>query len=97
MTGSVFIEGREWFDKSGGNSYWATRLWVDGAVVVQLPMTYGYGEQYVQDSVFWLVNNGYLPVHQHPSELRKQGIAVYKSLTPTLKRDLFRAWAPDDN
>lgn len=97
MSHSVYIEGRTWFDKSGGNSYWATRIWVDGAVIVQLPMTYGYGDQYVQDSIKWLVDNGYLPIHNHPSDLRKLNIHVYRSLQTTLKRDLFPAWTAYQN
>lgn len=97
MTSSVFIEGRSWLDKFNGNSYWSARIWVDGAVVVQLPMAYGYGEMYVQQSVAWLIENGYLPEHRTVGELRKQGIALYRSITPALKREMFRAWTPDEN
>jgi hypothetical protein len=44
---SLFIEGREWFDKVNGNSYFTARIWVDGGQVAILPFQYGYGEQYI--------------------------------------------------
>lgn len=97
MTSSVFIEGREWFDKSAGNTYYSARLWVDGSVVAQLPRTYGGRDKYYHDSVMWLVANGYLPEHRTAGDLRKSGIALYRTVTPSLKRDLFRAWTPDED
>jgi hypothetical protein len=39
---SVFIEAKEWFDKTYGNSYFAARIEVDGEEVARLPFQYGY-------------------------------------------------------
>ena len=57
---SLFIEGREWFDKSGGNSYFSARIWVDGEIVGVLPFQYGYGDQYQYEAQKWLLEEGYL-------------------------------------
>jgi hypothetical protein len=32
---SLFVEGREWFDKVNGNSYFSARIWVDGGQVAR--------------------------------------------------------------
>lgn len=58
---SLFIEGREWFDKVNGNSYFSARVWVDGEIVGVLPFQYGYGDQYEYEAHKWLLGEGYLP------------------------------------
>ena len=30
---SIFIEGRLWFDKINGNTYFSNRIWINGKVV----------------------------------------------------------------
>jgi len=95
MTNSVFIEGRSWFDKSGGNTYWSAKVWLDGAVLFQTGTTYGYGNAYLNETIEELIKRGYLPPFHSMGELRNHRIALYSSMTPGLKRDMFRAWEPD--
>lgn len=94
MNKSIFVEGRTWFDKTGGNTYWSSRVWVDGTVAFQLPMIYGYGEQYVDDSLKVAVERGFIPAFNFKSELRQRGIALYTSSSQVLKREMFRMWNP---
>lgn len=75
---SVFIEAREWFDKTGGNSYFSARISVDGKIVGHLPFQYGYGSQYEYEATKWLLENGYLSERIEPLwQLRNSGVAVY--------------------
>lgn len=90
---SLFVEVREWFDKTGGNSYFSARVSVDGELVGFLPFQYGYGSQFesaVQQYLF-LSNYAvkyapYSPLYQ----LRNQGIHVYSVKYEANKRDVQR-------
>jgi hypothetical protein len=95
MNKSIFVEGRTWFDKSGGNTYWSSRVWVDGTVAFQLPMMYGYGNQYLEDSLKVAVERGFIPPFNFRSELRQRGIALYTSTSQVLKREMFQLWTPE--
>lgn len=57
---SIFIEAREWFDKTGGNSYFSARISVDGELVGYLPFQYGYESQYLTNSAHWLHAQGFI-------------------------------------
>lgn len=95
MNKSIFVEGRKWLDRSAGQTYWSSRVWVDGTVAFQLPMTYGYGDQYVDDSLAVAVERGFIPAFNFKSELRQRGIALYTSSSQVLKREMFRRWTPE--
>jgi hypothetical protein len=82
MSKSIFVEGRKWLDRSAGNTYWSSRVWVDGSVAFQLPMNYGYGEMYLQSSL---------------EECVKRGIVLYTSASQVLKREMFRRWTPESD
>ena len=58
---SVFIEGREWFDRTYGNSYFSARIWVDGKWIATLPFQYGYGDHFKSVAVSALVAEGFIP------------------------------------
>jgi len=45
---SVYIYGKTWFQRSYGNTYHITKLYVNDKVIDISPIEYGYGEQYVQ-------------------------------------------------
>lgn len=56
--------GSRWFDKRGGNTYHSVALsalvndtWVS---LGKVDFEYGYGEQYTQTGVDWLIEHGYL-------------------------------------
>lgn len=40
---NILIESKEWFDRVNGNSYFSSRIEIDGAEVAVLPFQYGYG------------------------------------------------------
>lgn len=95
MNKSIFVEGRTWFDRTGGNTYWSSRVWVDGTVAFQLGKAYGYEQQYLDDSLKAAVERGFIPAFNFKSELRQRGIALYTSTSQVRKRDLFRTWTPE--
>jgi hypothetical protein len=92
---SVFIEGREWFDKANGNSYFSTRIWVDGDIVATLPFQYGYGEMYSFESFNQLVKLGYISIEDGDRPFwaiaEENGFDIYRSVTRVNKSEMFRA------
>ena len=89
---SIFIEGRLWFDKVNGNTYFSNRIWINGSVVYEMPMEYGYEEMYVQRAIAYLHERGYFATEKVPSvwEIRDEmGIHFYKVATYGKKSELF--------
>jgi hypothetical protein len=80
---SVFIEGRSWFDKTYGNSYWSARIWVNGRVIGCLPMAYGYEHQFVHESLKALSVICWITESDNP--------VIYQSNNYGLKREMFKA------
>lgn len=71
------IRGRRWFARGAGNTYHTAQIVIDGKAVHKTPRSYGYGEQYVQSAVEWLVANGHLsPIWQKRPlwQLRDYGV-----------------------
>jgi len=90
---SVFIEGRLWFDKTYGNTYFSNRVWVDGKIAFNMGMEYGYEEQYAHRAIKELHKRGYFEGEKTPSvwEIRDEmGIDLYKVATYGKKSDLFK-------
>ena len=93
---SLFVEGREWFDKVNGNSYFSARIWVDGGQVAILPFQHGYGDQFVYEAQKKLLELGYLP--QEKKSLGLWSIAsendfdYYYSKTSTKKSEMFKKY-----
>jgi hypothetical protein len=93
---SLFIEGREWFDKVNGNSYFSARIWVDGGQVAILPFQYGYGDQYTYEAQKKLLELGYLPQEGKSAGLwtiaQAQGFDYYAVITSTKKAEMFKMY-----
>ena len=91
---SVFVEGKSWFDKSGGNSYFAVRIHIDGKLGIVLPFQYGYGNQYEYEAVRALSVAGLLPsgfdVSASLWRLREFGIDAYSAISEAKKADVVR-------
>lgn len=88
---SLFIEGRLWFDKSGGNTYHALRIQANGKVIGYVPMTYGYGDQWQYTALEWLKSFGLVSKDiRNVYELRKL-TEIYFASEYTLKRELWKA------
>jgi hypothetical protein len=58
---SIHIEGRRWFQKTYGNTYHSVRIHKDGEIVRVAPMSYGYGDQYLQTAHTLLQDLGVIP------------------------------------
>lgn len=90
---SLFIEGRLWFDKTYGNTYFSNRVWVDGKIAFEMSMEYGYEEQYAHRAIQELHSRGYFEGEKAPSiwEIRDEmGLNLYKSATYSKKSDMFK-------
>jgi hypothetical protein len=99
---SVFLEGRAWFDKSGGNTYHSVRVWVNGEIVGIVPMTYGYENMYQVSAIAKLVELGYLPKTLGDRETREYptwqisknlGLDIYSVLAYGKKSELWKVGA----
>lgn len=91
---SLFIEGREWFDKINGNSYFSARIWVDGGQVAILTFQYGYGDQYLYEAQKKLLELGYLPQEGKSAGLWSiagaNGFDFYSAKSLVIKKDMFK-------
>jgi hypothetical protein len=94
---SLFVEGREWFDKVNGNSYFSARIWVDGGQVAILTFQYGYGDQYLYEAQKKLLELGYLPQEGKNRGLwsiaQELGFDFYSSKSEVKKADMFKHYA----
>lgn len=97
ITRSLFVEGREWFDKVNGNSYFSARIWVDGGQVAILTFQYGYGDQYLYEAQKKLLELGYLPQESENQGLwsiaQELGFDFYSSKSESKKADMFKHYA----
>lgn len=90
---SIFIEAREWFDKTGGNSYFSARISIDGETVSYLPLQYGYESQYLTNAAHWLHLAGYITADEKARSLhllKDRGVHFYSVKYPSTKRDAVR-------
>ena len=89
---SLFIEGRLWLDKVNGNTYFSNRIWINGRVIYEMPMQYGYEEMFFHAAIAYLHERGYFAGEKAPSawEIRDElGIHLYKVATYGKKSELF--------
>lgn len=93
---SLFIEGREWFDKVNGNSYFSARIFVDGGQVAILPFQYGYGDQYLYEAQKKLLELGYLPQEGKNQGLytiaEELGFDLYTAKSNTKQAEMFKLY-----
>lgn len=89
MLKSIFIEAREWFDKSGGNSYWSAQIQVNKELVLTIPMTYGYDTAYVTGSLKALQEAGYIP-KSNLWELDPTQFHIYHTKYKTKKKEMYK-------
>jgi hypothetical protein len=84
---SVFIEAKEWVDKTYGNSYFSARIYVDGEEVGRLPFQYGYETMYEQKALEELNRLGLVSARRL-WELKQAGIATYSAKIPANKQQV---------
>lgn len=92
---SLFVEGRLWFDKVNGNTYFTARVWVDGKIISVLPFQYGYENQYLYEANEELVRLGYLSPEFKGRPLwigtrEALGVDMYHSSSYTKKSEMFK-------
>jgi len=89
---SIFIDVREWRDKTYGNTYYSAIVTVDGEWQFTTGMSYGYGDQAVYDVAKELDARGIVPIIEpHRSvtyDMRERGIDLYVARRDVLKREL---------
>ena len=80
----VEIYGKRWFQKSYGNTYHVTKVYVNGVDIGESDQQYGYDEQYLQTGakILW---NKYNPPYKWNMNnplwmLRNYGIDIYYSV-----------------
>jgi hypothetical protein len=86
---SIFVQGRMWHDKANGNSYHAVRIWANGKHLIDIGMTYGYEDMYLQTALEWLKSFGLVSNDtRHIYELRDT-LDIYNCVSWGLKKELF--------
>jgi hypothetical protein len=48
--GHLVINGQRWFDKINGNTYHSVQVFINGKLIAEQGLTYGYGDHYRQTS-----------------------------------------------
>lgn len=87
---SVFIEAKEC--TSGGNTYFAARIEVDGQEVARLPFQYGHESMFEYVALKWLQAQGLASQDlRNLWQLKEAGVTVYKSKSPAKYREV-KAW-----
>lgn len=46
----IDIIGKRWFQKSYGNTYFSSKVYIDGHLVAELKKQYGYDDHYIFES-----------------------------------------------
>lgn len=91
---SMFIECREWFDKTYGNSYFSARIWINGKWKITLPFQYGYGDHFKSVAVRALVAEGFIPEQYENRPLwiiaDEMRFDCYTSKANTTKKEMFK-------
>jgi hypothetical protein len=92
---SVFVEAKEWFDKTGGNSYFAARIEIDGKEVARLPFQYGYESFYQYEALKRLQAMGLVSQEARSLwDLKAQGLTIYTTKSTALLREV-KAWGKE--
>lgn len=89
----ITIIGKLWFQKGNGNTYYSTTVIMDGVFVDGIKYEYGYGQQYLYDTIRILAERGLIsPMapHSSPNEwARENGVLLtYLSIPVAKKSDL---------
>lgn len=95
---SVFVDGREWFDRVNGNSYFSARVYVDGFEVARIPFQYGYGSAFKSAAAWALQDLEILPGGNAAlwQLCRDTDTTLYESMQRVTKRECDawgRPWA----
>lgn len=91
----ITLIGRRWHQRLYGNTYHTTEIFIDGVLVHKTPKQYGYGDQYRDSGLEWLIGQRHLPAraewhHRVSREVfEKAGITLACSVSDVRReRDL---------
>ena len=100
---TIDIQAKEWRDKKYGNSYWSSEITLNfgesNEETYNIPFSYGYGEQYLQNSLE-LIKNFFPQSNWFKSKwnfnkwnlFEEYGIVVNNSIKKNcFKRELIKA------
>lgn len=87
---SIFLDTREWFDKTGGSHYFSSRVYFDGELETTFSFQYGYEEMDKQRLREYLEEIGLINGANVSTlyELRNAGVHVYTAKKPALLREV---------
>lgn len=86
---SLFISGRLWFDKSGGNTYHAVSISANGKWLFDIGRTYGYEDQYLNTALEYLKKFGLVSQEVRSVFDLRETVDLYTAFRYTLKKELF--------
>lgn len=87
---SLFISGRIWFDKTGGNSYHSVSIEANGKWLFDIGLTYGYGDMYLDTALKALKKFGLINEEVNHLFRLREVIDLYTTSKQTLKKELFQ-------
>jgi hypothetical protein len=92
---SVFIEARQWHDRTYGNTYYSARVFIDGQELYTTGMRYGYEYQYEHDVTHDLITRELLPGESSREGIRRwcrdNGVDFYSVRYDAKKSELWKA------
>ena len=91
---SVYLATKRYFDKTGGNSYFSSRIQIDGVEVARLSLQYGYESQDEYEALAALIRLGYLSPGNGSlySAVKNAGAVLYKTPFIYVTRREAKAW-----
>lgn len=93
MIKTIDVNAKEWLDAKNANSYYTAEITVDFGLPTQknfyLSFRYGYGDQYVYESLVLLQNAGIIST-RYTSELRQNGVILRYSKKENCKKSELR-------
>ena len=81
----LVIDGKRWFDRINGNTYHSVNVVVNG-IQKYIPLTYGYGEHYLQTAVESLISDGIFKDENEWYEFRNNHRDKYYITVSDVKR-----------
>jgi hypothetical protein len=87
---SLAINGRLWFDKSGGNTYHSVSISANGKWLFDIGMTYGYGSQFLYTALEALKKWGLISEDIGGLSELRETVDLYTTFSHTLKKELYK-------
>lgn len=102
---SIYLATKRYWDKTGGNTYFASRVFIDGKEVARLPFQYGYGSADEAAAIQALVTFGFIPETDSTRQsrplwyvARENGAVFYQTpIDGFYRMREVKAWGEGDN